>query len=70
MCFSKLLSLAILYVGVRSLQELCSLVIVSSLLEQKSLELELLHSRLPDYVPPTLKKSISHQLNIRRNKNF
>ena len=47
-----------LSIGVQSLQELCSEVIKCCLLQQRLLEPNHLHTKLPDYVPTRLKHSI------------
>ena len=47
--------------GTESLKERSTSVIMSALLQQKSLELSHLYARLPCYVPPTVKRYIIHQ---------
>ena len=53
-------------IGVRSLRDLSLSVIVSTLLQQPSPPYGQIQDLLPDYVPPTIKKSIAHLLNSRR----
>ena len=55
--YSYLCSLS--YAGPRSLKEQCTSAIVSVLLQQTPLEPDQLHVRLPDYVPPRVKCSIT-----------
>ena len=43
----------------KSLQELCTSVIMSALLERRALDPDLLWDRLPPYVPPALRRSIT-----------
>ena len=45
---------------VDSLKEVCTSVIMSALLQQRSLDPDQLHVRLPDYVPPSVKRYLTH----------
>ena len=45
--------------GVRSLKEQCTSMVVCGLLEQWALDADQVPTRLPDYVPPTIKHFIA-----------
>ena len=49
------------FIGTESLKEKSASVIMSTLLQQRSLELNQLYGSLPCYVPPTVKRYIIHQ---------
>ena len=49
-----------MFVGLTSLKERCVSVIIMALLQQKSLHSDQLPDRLPHYVPPTVKRYITH----------
>lgn len=59
MCI-KFDNIIIIILATRSLKEQCTAIIISALMEQKSLEPDQLHVRLPHYVPPTVKHYITH----------
>lgn len=54
-----MLSHAIITLDVSSLKWLCTSVIMSALLQQRSLEPDRLQARLPDYLPPRTKQYIT-----------
>ena len=57
--FDNLTCALFLTTGPRSLKEQCTSAIILVLLQQKSLEPDQIHVRLPDYVPPRVKSSIT-----------
>ena len=50
----------IIHAGVDSLKEMCTSVIMSALLQQRSLDPDQLHVRFPDYAPPSVKHYLTH----------
>ena len=50
------------YTGVASLREQVLSVVASALLQQGSLELDQIHTKLPDYVPPKCVTAIARHL--------
>lgn len=48
--------------GVFSLKELCTAVITSAFLESGLLELQQILAGLPNYVPPSVKLYLAHQV--------
>ena len=57
-------------VSLRSLKEQCTSVIVGGLLEQWALDAKQVPTRLPDYVPPTIKHFITSSYKEQKAPKF